>query len=229
MNGKTRHWLALALSAGIICLMSGGVLLAQPTPTPTPAGPTATPQPVELACDAAELLRQQLELAALLNELKLDNPDAAGVALDNLFNVGAAYQELALNCGYIPADAATRTVGTDVERILNTLETVYGDPLNGQILYDGDLGCAGCHISESKIAPPTEGTYTRVEEIRLADAALVDYTIRQYLVESIVQPAHYLVPNYQNIMLNNFGERITLQELADLVAFLESQDGPSPE
>jgi hypothetical protein len=106
---------------------------------------------------------------------------------------------------------------------------VYGDPLNGQILYDGDLGCAGCHISESKIAPPIEGTYTRVEETRLLDPLLAGYSVRQYLVESIVQPAHYLVAGYQNIMLNNFGERLTLQDLADLVMFLESQDGPSPE
>lgn len=207
---------------GVILISLSLVLAQDSTPTPTP-------QPVELACDPADLLQQQAELAALLAELKLDNPDEVGVTLDNLFKVGAAYQELALDCGYIPADAATRMVGGDVERILKALDTVYGDPLNGQILYDGDLGCAGCHISESKIAPPIEGTYTRVEETRLQDPALAGYSVRQYLVESIVQPAHYLVEGYQNIMLNNFGERLTLQELADLVMFLESQDGPSPE
>jgi hypothetical protein len=30
-------------------------------------------------------------------------------------------------------------------------------------------------------------------------------------------------------MPNDFGERVSLQELADLVMYLESQDGPSPE
>lgn len=222
MSAKPRWLISIILMIAAYYFLAGGLLAQDATPSPTP-------QPVELACNPAELLRQQAELAALLDTLKLDNPAKAGVTLDNLFKVGAAYQELALDCGYIPADAATRMVGDDVERILNTLETVYGDPLNGQILYDGDLGCAGCHISESKIAPPIDGTYTRVEETRLLDPALADYTVRQYLVESIVQPAHYLVPDYQNIMLNNFGERITLQELADLVVFLESQDGPSPE
>jgi hypothetical protein len=146
------------------------------------------------------------------------------VTLAKLFQVGEAYQELALNCGYIPADAATRTVGNDVARILNTLDTVSGDPLNGQVLYDGDLGCSGCHISDTPIAPATEGTYTRVIEIRLKDPLLADYTPQQYLVESIVQPAHYLVPDYKNVMVNNFGERLTLQDMADLIAFLESQD-----
>ncbi|MEZ4670226.1 MAG: hypothetical protein R3E39_20155 [Anaerolineae bacterium] len=224
-----RIFIGFGVGIAAMALAGLSVVVAQPTPIAMPIEPTAIPQPVELTCDSAELARQQNELAAMLTELKLDNPEDAGVTLDNLFKVGAAYQELALNCGYIPADAATRTVGSDVARILNTMETVYGDPLNGQLLYDGELGCAGCHLSDQKIAPPTEGTYTRIEETRLQDPTLADYSIEQYIVESIVQPAHYVVPGYQNIMLNNFGERVTLQELADLVAFLESQDGPSPE
>jgi hypothetical protein len=53
--------------------------------------------------------------------------------------------------------------------------------------------------------------------------------VTQYLVESIVQPGHYIAPGYDNVMPNNFGDRLTLQDLADLLIFLESQDGPSPE
>ena len=156
--------------------------------------------------------------------LKLDTSTDAGQSLDKLFKVGEAYQELALSCGYIPADAATRTVGKDVARILKTLDTVSGDPINGQVLYDGDLGCSGCHLGDAPIAPPTEGTYTRIEEVRLKDPLLAGYTPEQYLVESIVQPTHYVVPNFKNVMINNFGDRLTLQDLADLLAFLESQD-----
>lgn len=208
-----------------VLLISVGLVAAQETatPSPTPALATGTPSPVELSCDPATLVNQQTDLAAQLATLQLDTSADAGVTLATLFQVGAAYQELALNCGYIPADAATRTVGDDVARILKTLDTVYGDPLNGQILYDGDLGCSGCHINDTPIAPPTEGTYTRIEE-QLQDPLLAGYTPKQYLVESIVQPALYLVPNYKNVMVNNFGERLTLQELADLIAFLESQD-----
>jgi mono/diheme cytochrome c family protein len=209
-----------------LVLISAGLVAAQETatPSPTPAIPTGTPSPVELTCDAATLVKQQADLAAQLAALKLDTSEDAGQSLDKLFKVGEAYQELALNCGYIPADAATRTVGKDVTRILKTLDTVSGDPINGQVLYNGDLGCSGCHLSNPPIAPPTQGTYTRIEDERLKDPALAGYTPEQYIVESIVQPAHYVVPNYQNIMLNNFGDRLTLQDLADLIAFLESQD-----
>ena len=209
-----------------LIFISAGLVLAQDTATssPTPALPTGTPAPVELTCEPATLIKQQNDLAAQLAALKLDTSTDAGVTLDKLFKVGEAYQELALNCGYIPADAATRTVGKDVARILNTLSTVSGDPINGQLLYNGDLGCAGCHIGDAPIAPPTEGTYTRIEEERLKDPLLAGYTPEQYLVESIVQPAYYVVPGFKNVMLNNFGDRLTLQDLADLIVFLESQD-----
>ncbi len=209
-----------------ILLISTGLVLARDTatPSPTPPLPTGTPSPVELTCDPAALIKQQTDLAAQLAALKLDTSAEAGSSLDKLFKVGEAYQELALNCGYIPADAATRTVGKDVARILNTLSTVSGDPINGQLIYNGDLGCAGCHLGDAPIAPLTEGTYTRIEEERLKDPLLAGYTPEQYLVESIIEPAHYVVPGFKNVMINNFGDRLTLQDLADLVAFLESQD-----
>ncbi len=224
---STRHYTStiLLLIIGLV-LIGAGLVAAQDTatPSPTPALPTGTPSPVDLTCDPAALIKQQTDLATQLAALKLDTSEDAGQSLDKLFKVGEAYQELALNCGYIPADAATRTVGKDVARILNTLSTVSGDPINGQVLYNGDLGCAGCHLGDAPIAPPTEGTYTRVEEERLKDPLLVGYTPEQYLVESIIEPAHYVVPHFPNVMINNFGDRLTLQDLADLIAFLESQD-----
>ncbi|MBZ0289772.1 MAG: cytochrome c [Anaerolineae bacterium] len=221
-----------------VCLLIGltsisaGIIVAQtetPAPTTDPTIPTPTVRPVDLACDLETLRAQQQTLAEQLATFDPDAEANPGLALDNLFKVGAAYQELALQCGYIPADAATRTVGTDMERILTTLEEINGDPINGQVLYNGELGCASCHEGENRVAPATEGTYTRIEEIRLNDPKLAGYTIEQYLVESIVQPGHYLVPGFQPIMSSNFGERLTAQELADLVLYLESQDGPSPE
>src|SRR5574341_1208460 len=119
------------------------------------------------------LRQKQADLASSLGTFSQDAGNNAGVALDNLFKVGAAYQQLALDCGYIPADAASRAVGTDVERILNTLSKVTRDPLNGQLLYNGDLACASCHeTSGGVVAPHTEGTYTRIEETRLKDPKL---------------------------------------------------------
>lgn len=202
-----------------VMVFGAGVLLAQEATEPAP-----TPRPVELACSLEDLQTQQQTLSDLLADFGAAAEADAGVALDNLYKVGAAYQELALACGYIPPDAAERPVGADVERILAALETVNGDPLNGQLLYNGDYACAGCHLAEGNVAPPTEGTYTRTLDERLAQPEFADYTPEQYLVESIVNPAHYIVPDYNPAMPGDFGERISLQEMADLLLFLESQD-----
>ncbi len=218
----------ILVALGLLLVITGWIA-AQETPTPIPT-PEPTPIPVTLLCDPVELLRQQAELSARLQTLPQDMTGASPeIGLDQLFKVGEAYQQLALDCGYIPADAAERPVGSDVERILAALDTVYGDPINGQLLYNGELACAGCHLAEAKVAPPTEGTYTRVLDERLLDPALSAYTATQYLVESIIHPAQYIVPGYTNIMVSNFGDRLSLQQLADVLAFLESQDGPSPE
>ncbi|MBC8170880.1 MAG: SH3 domain-containing protein [Anaerolineae bacterium] len=208
-----------------LLLMGGGLLSAQSeTPTPDPLQPTPTVRPLDLACDVDALLQQQATLTAQLGSFDQDAGANPGLALETLFKTGAAYQELALACGYIPADAATRAVGSDVERILTTLAEIDGDPLNGQLIYNGEYGCASCHEGANRVAPSTEGTLTRIEETRLNDPALEGYTVAQYLIESIVQPGHYVAPGYQNIMSNNFGERLTAQELADMLLFLESQD-----
>ena len=124
-----------------------------------------------------------------------------------------------------------QAVGTDVDAILVELEDVYGDPLNGQLLYNGlepalggsALGCAGCHENEA-VAPLTSGTWTRVDAIRLALPAFAEYSHRRFLVESIVQPMAYITPDYAGMMPEIYGRQLTTQQLADLVAFLDSQD-----
>jgi mono/diheme cytochrome c family protein len=209
--------------------VSAGLALAQTSPpTPIPP-PTATARPVDLICDLEALLDQQRALTAQLESFEADSAVDPGLALDNLFRVGAAYQELALACGYIPPDFAERTVGVDVARIMALLPEVFGDTLNGQLLYNDTYGCAVCHQGESHTGPATEGTYTRVEEDRLTLPQFADYSVTQYLVESIVHPDAYVVPEHANAMPRFYGDQLTLQELADIVAYLESQDGPSPE
>ena len=171
-------------------------------------------------------------------------------ALANLFRLGALYQSMALRCGYEPNVAETtvmlhqvldwvsledliaaQSVGDDVEEIMVELEDESGDPLNGQSLYNGlepalggvTLGCSGCHESEA-VAPLTAGAWTRVNDIRLRLPQFTDYTVKQYLVESIVRPTAYLPPDYGALMPEFYGSQLTLEQLADLVAFLESQD-----
>lgn len=198
-------------------------------------------------CSADELTRQQSTLAAFLApdfEADLDG------AVANMFRLGALYQSMALICGYAPNQIeidrlleqalmfvsledliAAQSVGADVEAILLELEEVYGDPLQGQLLYNGlepalggvALGCSGCHENEA-VAPLTAGTWTRINDIRLAQPQFGDYSHRQFLVESIVQPMVYITPDYAGMMPEFYGGQLTIQQLADLVSFLDSQD-----
>lgn len=123
-------------------------------------------------------------------------------------------------------------VGTDVAAILTSLADVNGDPLHGEALYNGTelgpdglpLACSGCHLGGAA-APNTIGTWTRVNNERLNDPTLAGYTAEQYLVEAIVAPNNYLASGYAaGVMPQNFGDRLAIQDLADLLAYLESQD-----
>lgn len=177
----------------------------------------------------------------------VDDPDDNTSAI--LFQIGFQLQSYAIACDYQPDEAelqalidstlivadlpqiiASLGVGSDVEVALAEIEDLFGDSFNGQLLYNGlemgldgnSLACSTCHNGE--VAPLTEGTYTRIDEIRLQEDLFADYTVREYLVESILHPKAYIVPEYENLMGANYGTRLDAQMLADVVAFLESQD-----
>lgn len=198
-------------------------------------------------CDMANLAQQQQVFAQLLT---LDFERTPELSLANLYRLGAMYQQLALGCGYLPSDSeinaqilltlsitdvgtiiAANAVGGDVDAILAELETVIGDSFRGNLLYNGmepsldgsPLGCAGCH--EGAAAPLTEGTFTRVDEQRLLLPQFADYTVERYLVESIVHPELYVVEGYApGLMPTFYGQRLDIQDMADILAYLLSQD-----
>ncbi len=228
-----RLWMSIGLM-----LVSISVLLAQ--------GDTPTiPTDVNCSPSALSELSQSLDEDLRATDSAETDPTAVRA---NLFQLGALYQTLALQCGYTPTpeevtaeiertltltDVAriiqVSAVGMDTDLILAELETVNGDSFNGSLLYnslelalDGTaLGCASCHAGVA--APATEGTYTRIER-RLQTPEFADYSIDRYLVESIIHPNDYLVPGYEPIMSPNYGLRLNILQLADLIAFLKSQD-----
>ncbi len=212
------------LLAGVVLLV-GGLLLAGSASTAQDSGG-------DLLCDAETILARKAELDAALAMFEADLTADPEAALATLYNTGAAYQQLALDCGFIPADIGERFVGSDVPRIMEILADLPADPVRGQLLYNNEeptadgnvLGCIGCH-TEATVAPLTEGTWTRVDEIRLLEPQFAGYTHEHYLVESILLPWEYTVPDYpQFTMPNNFGDRLSYQDLADLLAYLLSQD-----
>lgn len=131
----------------------------------------------------------------------------------------------------IPVDAASAapvegTIGasTPIDTVMTELANYVGDATNGGTLYNGALGCAGCHTA-GVVAPATAGTWTRTETERLADAALAGYTAEMYLAESITHPNDYIAPGFQaNIMPANFADRLNYQELADLIAYIATYE-----
>lgn len=130
----------------------------------------------------------------------------------------------------VPADASqivasdVETVGVDVDMILTELANYTGDPVNGQALYNGGTyACSGCHMN-AVIAPLTEETWPAAVSGE-GDRPYSDEPLR-YVVESIVLPNDFIVAGYNgNQMPQNFGDRMTYQDMADINAYLQSYDG----
>jgi mono/diheme cytochrome c family protein len=114
-------------------------------------------------------------------------------------------------------------VGVDI-----TLELPEGDAARGEQLAIAQ-GCTGCHVAQP-VGPgwmPTDtepGVGARAEQ-RFQQA---DYTgnavdASQYLFESTVLPNAYVVEGFlENLMPQDYGEKITAQQLADLIAYMLS-------
>ena len=128
--------------------------------------------------------------------------------------------------GSLPSEPPPPPVGDDTVKILASWEAneIEGSAVSGADLYDGKFGCTDCHRNGNS-APDTVGTWTRVLTSRLADPIFAGYTGEEYLIESIVQPGAYVVDTYSSgLMPVNFGTRMTEQQLADIIAFLKTQE-----
>lgn len=237
--------LILLILLTVICVHLG----VMPTQAQDEASDEASNESsTETSTCTPEVLTQELE--GFQTDYPVEAEADADAALSNLFRLAMVYQKLAIDCGYTPteeelgamidntlalADAGTilaaNAVGVDTEAIVTELETITGDSFTGQLLYNGieealdgnALGCSGCHVSDT--APPTEGTWTRVVEERLLLPQFDGYTDTHYLVESILHPNYYVVEGFApNLMPTTYGQRMDIQQLADLVAYLMSQD-----
>jgi len=115
-------------------------------------------------------------------------------------------------------------VGTDI-----TIALPAGDPEVGEELVAGSLGCTACHIL-TPVGPawaaeagiPGIGTNA---EIRTTQD---DYTGEatdavQYLIEAIVLADAFVVEGYApGVMPPNYAQRLSIQDLADIIAYLQS-------
>lgn len=148
-----------------------------------------------------------------------------GDQVDNVVAFVMNWEERALEGGEPGAGPVENPVGSDI-----TVELPEGDPVAGETLAQ-DLGCTGCHIL-STVGPPWEGegdqagmgarAASRIEQENYTGDAT---TAQQYLIESIVLTNAHVVEGYDSgLMPGNYGERITEQNLADLIAYLLTFD-----
>ena len=115
-------------------------------------------------------------------------------------------------------------MGTDI-----FIELPEGDPAAGQVLAEQTLGCTACHTL-TEVGPGWEAE-AGLPGIGVRGGIRIqqdDYTGNatsndQYLIESVVETNVFLVEGFQaSVMPTNFGERVTLQDMADLLAFLKT-------
>jgi mono/diheme cytochrome c family protein len=132
---------------------------------------------------------------------------------------------LAEGGGEVEGISPGQAVGTDI-----TVELPEGDPESGAALsQESSVGCAACHeLSAVGPAWAPEGGQPGVgarAETRIGDD---DYTgeastAQQYLLESIVRANDYIVEGYEaNIMPGDFGQRLTSQQVADLITYMQT-------
>lgn len=129
------------------------------------------------------------------------------------------WEESALEGGELEAAVPTPTsevptevtVGRDLERPLPE-----GDPAAGQAIFEGEIGCSGCHVAGAPTtAPAIAGIASR------AGGRVDGMSAEAYIRQSIQQPESYVVEGHTDLMTNlGLGDRLTDQDLADLIAYL---------
>lgn len=104
-------------------------------------------------------------------------------------------------------------------RYTDTIEPMLAqaDTAQGETLVNETYECFACHVSAAgRTAPP----YSEISEH--AQAAGYD-DVAQYIYLSIVYPAQHVVEGYAAAMPQNYGARMSDEELADAIAYLLTQ------
>jgi len=97
-----------------------------------------------------------------------------------------------------------------------------GNPANGEKLFDNRcLACHAIEADEERVGPSVAGLATESAKI-INDSNYTGeaQTAEAYILESIIDPEAYLTEGYAPVMSTNYGDQLSEQELADLVAYL---------
>ena len=95
-----------------------------------------------------------------------------------------------------------------------------GDAARGAELFTQAVGgapaCSTCHTLDGTalVGPSLQG-FGAVAATRVEGQSAEDYTH-----ESIMRPPAYLVSGFSNLMYNQYNQRLSSQQVADLIAYL---------
>ena len=134
------------------------------------------------------------------------------------------WQNTALAQPTQPAVTATpnpNAVGTDLD-----VELPKGDPAQGELLFTGKVNgqypCYACHSlqpGQTLVGPSLAGIATT------AATRKEDYSAEMYIHESIVLPNAFVVEGFApGLMPQTFPAQMDKQQLADIIAFLMTQE-----
>ena len=85
-----------------------------------------------------------------------------------------------------------------------------------------DNGCGGCHTIEGLSAGTVGPNQTNIGTV--AESRIPGMSAEEYILESIMDPSAYVVEGYpDDVMLKNYGDLISPDQMNDLVAFLLAQ------
>jgi cytochrome c551/c552 len=118
-----------------------------------------------------------------------------------------------------PGDGSGQTLTSEtyMDRVNQLLGNA--DPQRGDVLID-QYQCGSCHriAAPNNIAPGYEDIAVRAATRRPPLIAPA------YIYESIIHPAAFVVEGYVAAMPQNYAERLSDQELGDIIAYLLTPD-----
>lgn len=117
-----------------------------------------------------------------------------------------------------PASGQPVSEGSDINTAQVTALIENANPENGPDLIVAH-DCAACHVSGAQvgIAPPFEGLAER------AATRQPSLSAEEYIYESILNPLAYVVEGYTGAMPQNYRERLSDDDLGDIMAYLLQQ------
>jgi mono/diheme cytochrome c family protein len=95
-----------------------------------------------------------------------------------------------------------------------------GDANRGAELFNeptnATTACISCHVEGNAASPDLTGLG------EVAGSRVEEESAREYLFYSITEPARHIPEGYGNAMPNDYDEKLTPQQIADLIAYLMS-------